>query len=408
MAARSRPSLTLVWLLGTACTSAAAPPAPAAPQTVLLISLDGFRWDYIDRPYAVEVRKLAARGVRATRLIAAFPTKTFPNHYTIVTGLYPAHHGIVSNTMWDDAIGKTFSMSARDVMIDTRWWGGEPLWVTAVKQGKKSASFFWPGSDVVIDSQYPTYYRVYDGKIPNSERVRGVLDWLALPRDSAPVFVTMYFSDVDGAGHDFGPDAPQTDSAIARVDTAVGAVVAGLAARGLDDRVNVIVVADHGMTPTSPERQIFLDDYIDTTGVTIVDWSPVAAIIPRRGYDVEEIYRALHGRHPQLAVYRKSELPERWHYRDNPRITPIIAVAADGWHIASHRRPLTKPGGNHGYDNALPSMGALFVAAGPAFRRGVVVPPFQNIHLYELMARITGLRPAPNDGSLDSVRALLR
>jgi predicted AlkP superfamily pyrophosphatase or phosphodiesterase len=341
-------------------------------------------------------------------MIVAFPTKTFPNHYTIVTGLYPAHHGIVSNNMWDDAIGKTFTLSARDVMVDTRWWGGEPLWVTAVKQGRKSASFFWPGSDVMIDSLYPSYYRVYDGKVANAERVRGVLDWLSLPRDSAPVFVTLYFSDVDGAGHDFGPDAPQTDSAIARVDTAVGAVVAGLAARGLDDHVNVIIVADHGMAATSPERQIFLDDYIDTTSVIMVDWSPVAAILPRQGQDAAAIYADLHGRHPHLDVYLKDELPKRWHYDDNPRITPIIAVADEGWHITTHRKPLTRPGGTHGYDNALPSMGALFIAAGPAFRQGVVVPPFQSIHLYELMARITGLKPARNDGSLDSVRALLR
>jgi predicted AlkP superfamily pyrophosphatase or phosphodiesterase len=400
----------LVALALGACARAPRPAATVGDrpsQPVVLVSLDGFRWDYLDRPYAIELRKLAARGVRATRMVPVFPSKTFPNHYSIVTGLYPAHHGIISNTMWDDEIGRMFSLSARDVMLDTRWWGGEPLWVTAVKQGKKSASFFWPGADVPIAGTLPTYYRVYDGKVPNAARVQGLLDWLSLPGDSAPIFATIYFNDVDDAGHDFGPDAPQVDSAIARVDTAVGALASGLAARGLD-RVNVIVLADHGMTATSPDRQIFLDDYIDSTMAIVVDLSVVTSITPRDGHTVEELYQRLHGRHPQLSVYRRAELPARWHYAGNPRITPIVAVAAEGWKVVTHARPLRRPGGDHGYDNALPSMGALFLAAGPAFKRGAVVPPFQNIHLYELMARITGLEPASNDGSLDSVRALLR
>ena len=392
--------------------SACAPPAPLQPQTsghqTILLSLDGFRWDYLDRPWAVNLRGLAASGVRAKRMVPVFPSKTFPNHYTIVTGLYPAHHGIVSNTMWDDAIGKTFSLGARDVMVDPRWWGGEPLWVTAVKSGRRSASFFWPGSDLAIQGILPTYYRVFDGRVPNARRVQQVLDWVALPADSAPVFVTLYMSDVDGAGHDHGPDAPQTDSAIARVDSMVGALVAGLATRGLTDRVNLVVAADHGMSAISAERQIFLDDYIELSDVTVVDWSPVAAIRPRAGQE-DAVYARLKSAHPQLAVYRRDELPARLRYRDNPRIMPIIAVAAEGWHIASHSRPMrTATGGNHGYDPAVTSMGALFVAAGPGLKRGLVIESLSSIHVYELLARLTGLPPVPNDGSLDSVRALLR
>lgn len=395
-------------LLAAACSGAPGTPAPrpAPEHATVLLSLDGFRWDYLERPAAVHLRALAARGARATRLVPVFPSKTFPNHYTLVTGLYPEHHGIIANTMWDDAIGQRFALGARDVMVNPRWWGGEPLWVTAVKAGRASGSFFWPGSDVAIGGHYPTYYRVYDGRVPNARRVAQVLDWLALPGDSAPVFVTAYFSDVDDAGHDHGPDAPQTDSAIARVDSQVGALVAGLAARGLAERVNLVVVSDHGMTATSPERQIFLDDYLDLERVIVVDWSPVAAITPRPGYE-DSAYARLHGAHPQLAVYRKPDIPARWRYRDHARITPLLAVAADGWSIASRERPLRRPGGNHGYDNALPSMGALFVAAGPAFRPGVVVAPFASVHVYALLAHVTGLPPQPHDGSLDSVRALL-
>lgn len=396
--------LPIVLVTWTGCTSLE-PSLP--PQAVLLVSLDGFRWDYIDRPAAVELRKLAARGVRATRMTPVFPTKTQPNHYTMVTGLYPERHGIVANTMWDDVIGATFSAATRDVVADPRWWGGEPLWVAAVKQGKRSACFFWPGSTVQIAGTYPSYYRTYETVQPYAARVQQMLDWLALPGDSAPIFAALYFANVDAAGHRVGPDAPGIDSAIARVDSAVGALVAGFAARGLEDRVNLIVVSDHGMTATSPDRQIFLDDYIDTTDVTVVDWAAVTAIIPKPGRE-QDVYQALHDRHPQLAVYRKAEIPARWHYQNHPRITPIIAVAAEGWHITRRAQPLGQAGGNHGYDDTLSSMGALFIAAGPAFRQGIVVEPFQNVHLYELMAKITGLRPAPNDGSLDSVRALLR
>lgn len=400
-------SASVMVLLAACSDGPHTPSRTPPPQRVLLVSLDGFRWDYIDRPPAVELRKLAARGVRATSLRPVFPTKTFPNHHTMVTGLYPERHGIVANIMWDDSIGTTFRFWPPEASSDPRWWGGEPLWVTAVKQGKRSACFYWPGSHVPIAGTYASYYYDYDQVRDHATRVQQMLDWLSLPGDSAPVFATVYFSNVDAAGHAFGPDAPEVDAAIARADSVVGALVAGLAERGLEDRVNLIVVSDHGMTATSPDRQIFLDDYLDTADVTVVDWSPVAAIIPKSGREAD-VYQALHGRHPQLGVYRKADIPVRWHYQDNRRITPIIAVAAEGWHITTRAQPLARAGGTHGYDDTLTSMGGLFVAAGPAFRRGVVVDPFSTIHVYELLARVTGLPPKPNDGSLDSVRALLK
>ena len=187
----------------------------------------------------------------------------------------------------------------------------------------------------------------------------------------------------------------------------IGVLVAGLAARGLTDSVNLVIVADHGMSAVSTERQIFLDDYIDLAAVTVVDWSPVAAIRPQPGKE-DAVYARLKGAHPQLEVYRKAEIPARLHYRASPRITPILAVAADGWHIARRSRPLGGRGGSHGYDPMVPSMGALFVAAGPDLKRGLKVESLNSIHLYELLARLAGLPPARNDGSLDSVRVLLR
>jgi predicted AlkP superfamily pyrophosphatase or phosphodiesterase len=377
---------------------------------VLLVSLDGFRADYITRPAAVRLRELAARGVRAERMIPAFPSKTFPNHYTIVTGLRPEHHGIVANSMWDGTIGKKFTISDTLVTHDPRWWGGEPLWVTVERQGKRAASYFWVGSDIEIGGRLPTWWKRYDGRVPNRDRVATVLDWLSLPVDSAPAFVSTYFSTVDDAGHKYGPESPQVDTAIAEVDRQIGALVDGLAARGLSQRVNLIVVSDHGMTTVASDRVIYLDDYIDLSRVDIVDASPVGALAPKAGYE-DEAFRRLSGAHPRLQVYRKRDVPARFHFSTHARITSLVTVVDEGWTLttrAAMRRSGKLSGGAHGYDNELPSMGALFIAAGPDFRKGVVVPPFQNIHLYDLMARLVGVRPAPNDGSPDSTRAMLR
>lgn len=401
-------------LLGVLVALGCAPLSTAQPdpQQVVLISIDGFRWDYLDRPGAVRLRELAARGVRAERMIQVFPTKTFAAHYSMVTGLHPGEHGILANNIWDDAIGRRFTLSDREVMADPRWWGGEPIWVTAERQGVRAAAYFWPGSDVEIQGVRPTWYRVYNGSTPNDRRVRTVLGWLGRDMVEAPRMVTLYFSDVDNAGHEFGPDAPATDAAIAHVDSQVGMLVDGIAERGIAHRVNLIVVSDHGMAATSRDRQITIDDYLDMRRVRVVDWSPVLALSPDPDY-LDEAYRRLRGAHPHLQVYRKGELPARFHYNDHPRITPIVAVADEGWSITTRaslrqRAPASLDGGTHGYDPELVSMGALFVAQGPAFKEGVTVPPIRSIHLYELMAHILGLQPAPNSGSLEAVRGVLR
>ena len=420
-------AFALAAILATAACFRAAPESdarrPAADVAapgfvpgarVLLVSLDGFRWDYVDRPEAVRLRELAARGVRAERLIPVFPSKTFPNHYSIVTGLTPARHGIVANTMKDPVLG-TFRLSDPAAQAEPRWWGGEPIWVTAEKQGRRAAALFWPGSEARIQGVQPTWWSRYEHDLPNAERIRRVLDWLALPADSGPALIAMYFPDVDDAGHASGPDSPAVGIAIARVDSAVGALVDGIARLGLTDVVNVIVVSDHGMVATSPDRVIVLDDYVDLTTVDVVDWTPVAMIAPRAG-DEERVYAALHGKHPRLQVFRKGELPARWEFNDksNPRITPIVAVADEGWTIASRaqverwRAASWTGGGAHGYAPELVTMGATFIATGPGIARGSVVAPFRNIHLYALMARLLGLQTADTQGSVDSVRAVLR
>lgn len=407
---RLRAVLVAIALFAPACRPGA-PPAPARAQRVVLISFDGFRADYIDRPAARNLRALAARGVRAERMVPSFPSKTFPNHYTLVTGLIPDHHGIVANAMRDSVLG-IFRIADSAAVGDARWWGGEPIWVTAERQGRRAASYFWPGSEAAIQGTRPTWWQRYAHDRPNAERVRQVLEWLSMPDSSAPALITLYFADTDDAGHAHGPFAPQVDSAIARVDSALGALVAGIDRLGLREVVNLIVVADHGMAASSRDRLIVLDDYLDLGRVEIVDHTPVAAIKPAAG-DEERVYAALKDRHPNLHVYRKGGVPAALRFNAHPRITPIVAIADEGWTITDRawiaRRGLAAfDGGQHGYDPELRSMGAIFVAAGPGVAEGRVVPPFRNVHVYSLMAELLGLRPARTDGSPDSVRAILR
>ena len=263
-------------------TRTVSPPEPSEAVPLVLVSLDGFRWDYIQRPAASNLRALASQGVLARRMEPVFPSKTFPNHYTQVTGLYPDHHGIISNTMEDEVLGR-FTIGDPAAVQNSAWWGGEPIWVTAQRQGRRSAAYFWPGSEAPIGGMLPTWSTRFDDAVPHATRIQGVLDWLQLPPDSAPAFMTLYFSEVDGAGHRSGPDAIATDSAIALVDRSVGALWAGLRRRGLDGRVNLVIVADHGMSETSPDRLILLDDYLEAGSYHVVDWSPVAMIRPAAG-----------------------------------------------------------------------------------------------------------------------------
>ncbi len=375
--------------------------------TVLLISLDGFRWDYMDKTDTPNLHRLTRSGVRAQRLIPSFPSKTFPNHYTIVTGLYPENNGIISNNMWDPDMNASFSMKNSK---DTRWWGGEPLWITAEKQGQISATYFWPGSEVEIAERHPTYSLRYDGKVPDTSRVDHVLHWLDLPARERPTFITLYFSASDETGHKYGPDSDEMIKTIQHLDEIIGRLAGGLESRGIFDKINIIIISDHGMSKVDRQHIIYLDDYVDSTSVRIQMESPIAALRSKNGKD-ESLYEALVNAHPHLKVYNKNTMPPRFHYTKSRRIAPILVIADEGWSVSDHKY-IEKhkdrfTGGEHGYDNQLVSMGATFIAHGPAFKKGLVVEPFENIQIYNLMAFILGLKPAPNDGSLDTVRNML-
>jgi predicted AlkP superfamily pyrophosphatase or phosphodiesterase len=378
---------------------------------LILISIDGFRADYLNRGFTPTLSALAGDGVRAKALRSVFPTLTFPNHYTLVTGLYPDHHGIINNTMHDATLGN-FSISNREAGRDGRWWdGGEPIWVTADKQGLRTATMFWPGSEAQIHRYRPDYYKPFDGKLTADQRVDQVLDWLALPADQRPQFVTLYFDQVDHQGHDYGPDAPQVNDALRSTDAAIGRLVEQLKSRNLYQSTNLIIVSDHGMTAVDAGRLVVLDKLIDLNSVDLITADTVAGLNPKPGHETE-IERALVAPHEHMQCWRKADIPKRLHYGTSARVPALICLPDDGWMIET-QAVLDRPNrhtlrGDHGYDNADPNMAALFIAHGPAFKRALIVPEFDNVNVYPLMTHILGIKGAVNDGDFRVTKEMLR
>ena len=398
----------LVALAG--CSAPAAHRDAPLPDPVILISIDGFRADYLDRGLTPTLAALAASGVRADAMKPSFPTLTFPNHYTLVTGLYPDHHGIVNNRMIDPKSGNAFVYNEAHTIADPAWWGGEPLWVSVEKQGRHAATMFWPGSDVAIEGTLPSLWLHFDGKLTPDQRVDQLLHWTDLPGDARPSFYTLYLEQVDHAGHDDGPDSPEVNAAMREIDAALARLVDGLKARGLFERTNIVVVSDHGMTSTAPERQIFLDDLVNLDDAGFVTGGILAGMNPKPT-EAAAIEHAILAPHEHMKCWRKFDVPARLHYGTNPRVPALLCLANDGWIVTTHDAAAKRKHfslGEHGYDNDDPKMRALFVAHGPAFKAGLRVPEFNNVDVYPLLAHLLAIKPAPNDGRFDDVRAMLR
>lgn len=403
--------LALSALVLAACaTSDNAAPRPAAGEPItILISLDGFRPDYLDRGITPALSQLAADGVRAS-MRPSFPSVTFPNHYTLVTGLHPGRHGLVNNRMEDpQRPGVVFTLQDRNVASDEIWWAdGTPIWVTAERQGVRTGTMFWPGSEYEIHGQRPSRYRNFDQSLPGFARTDVLLSWLDLPDAERPRFFTLYFDLVDTAGHRFGPDALETNAAIAEVDAAIGRLVAGLDARGYAGRVNFVIAADHGMAPQAADAIIELDPRITPQQAHVLWDGQFAAIQPLAGQEAA-VEQALVGRSEHGECWRKSELPARFDYSEHRRIPAIVCLADIGWRYRSTQlqQYATPALGGHGWDPQAPEMAAVFIANGPAFRHGATLPTFENTSVYPLLAQLVGITPEANQGNLADTSAAL-
>ena len=399
-------------LPGCASSEPIAETPEAGERALVLVSIDGYRWDYLDRAEVAQpTLRFIAEGVRAERLVSVYPTKTFPNHYSLVTGLYPSQHGIVANTMRDpgrlvDGEPARFSLSNREALVDGRWWGGEPIWVTAENQGRTAATVFWPGSEAEIAGVRPTHWLPYDGDLAYADRVDQALAWL----DDGSDLVTLYFEAVDTAGHRFGPEADETNDAIEAVDAALARLVDGLRQRGRLETTDLVVVSDHGMAAVAPDRVVLLDDAIDLDAVD-VDWGEPVGLWPEDGQDPTALAEAITAL-PHLTAYPKADVPERLHYSDNARIPPVVVLADEGWTASSRsyveRYPDRPSGGTHGYDNRVASMHGVFLARGPRFRSGLETGPIQTVDVYGVVAEALGLDAAPNEGDAEAAVRVLR
>lgn len=403
--------LLLAWTAGCATSVRPHHATVPRPTPLLLVSIDGYRADYLQRGLTPTLAALARDGVRAQAMQPSFPSLTFPNHYTLVTGLRPDRNGMVNNTMTDSALG-TFSLHDRAAVSDGRWWDeGTPLWETADRHGLRTATMFWPGSEADIHGRHPDDWKLYDGAVTPAQRVDQVLAWLDLPAQQRPSFLTLYFDAVDHAGHTFGPDSPQVDAALRATDAALARLVAGLKQRGLYGRLNLIVVSDHGMASVPLKHSVLIENIVPLDHVQTVSLGVLAGFNPKPGYDFASIEAKLEQPHPHMQCWDKTRVPARLHYGHNPRVPQLLCLADVGWRITTADFLATHQGhvslGEHGYDNASPLMRALFVAHGPAFRRGVVVPSFPNVDVYPLMAHLLGVPAQPNDGDYGQVEDML-
>ncbi len=390
-------------------SAAAMPSSTAAVPKLLLISIDGLRADALDSGITPNMQRLFNAGVRARWMTPSYPSLTFPNHYTIVTGLRPDHHGIVHNYMHDDALGR-FTLSDRDAVSTSDWWGGEPIWVSAEKAGVRTATWSWPGSETEIMGVRPSQWQHYDESIAYEDRVTQVMGWLSRTDAQAPRLATLYLENVDKAGHRHGPESTQYHDAIVRADTVIGQVLDALDQRGLAATTNVVLVSDHGMASVPNGQVIAVEQMVSPQVAKVISVGQSVGFDPLPGQQAAA-EKALLGRHAHYQCWNKGELPARWHYGSHPRIPAIVCQMDEGWDAlaeAAIAKRAPQDRGSHGYDNALPSMRAVFIARGPSFRQGVVIDGFDNVDVYPLLARLLRVPEAANDGDITPLLPALK
>lgn len=370
---------------------------------VVVVSFDGFRWDYQDRYDTPNFDKLELSGVKARHLVSSFPTKTFPNHYTLATGLYPDHHGIINNSFYASELDGIYRIADRDMVANPDAYFGEPIWVTAEKQGVKTASYFWVGSEAAIMETSPSYWYTYDQDIPYGPRVDQVIKWLKMPLAERPGLIFLYFDEPDGIAHRYGPEHQETGDKVNYLDSVLGYLRSEIADLAYGELVNLIVLSDHGMGPTSPERYVNLEEHLKEEWTSsVVGGNPVYLIRPAEGC-ADSITVALNSVEG-VCAWQKDDIPRYLHYGTSPRFPGIVVVADSLWSIGTNPVPSAYSGGAHGYDNTFTDMNTIFYAEGPAFKENYSAAPFSNVEVYGIIAEILDLNPAETDGNLENVR----
>lgn len=372
---------------------------------LIVVSLDGFRWDYADHLSTPNLDYIAANGVKAESLIPSFPTITFPNHYTLATGLYPDHHGLIYNRFYDPKLDKRYSPADRSAVEDPRFYGGEPMWNTAEKQGVKAAAFYWPGSEAPVNGRYASIWKKYDHTFPFEQRVDSVISWLNLPEAKRPHLVNAYFPEPDGHGHAFGPDAQETKDQVEEMDRIVGLLIQKIQTLPIANKVNLIVLSDHGMCGISKDRWVVLNEKVKESWVEHVNSNnPVLSLVAKEGCQ-DSIFNAL-SEFEHIKYWAPKDIPARLNFGSNYRIGDVVVLADSAWSVDYDNKSVPKSG-THGFDNANTDMHAIFYAMGPAFKKGYTQPTFKNVSIYPLVSKILNITPAPNDGNIQEVEGML-
>ena len=397
-------SLLLLLLLTGGCASVQ---SERDKPYVIMVSMDAFRWDF-DSVYGTPVLdEIASNGVKAQRLIPSFPTKTFPNHYSIATGLYPDHHGLVNNSFYAPDLDLVYRIGDRTMVENAAFYGGEPIWVTAMKAGVKTASFFWVGSEAPIMGMHPDYWKTFDEEVAFGDRVDTVLKWLSLPVVRRPHLVTLYFEEPDATGHEYGPVAPETAAVVKSLDSLLGVLRDGLRKLPQAKKISLIVLSDHGMGPVDPSKYNYIFDTLPQKMVKrIYGGSPVWSVEPAEG-KTDSLIMCINMQ-KGVKAYRKEELPAHLHYGTNPRLAKVVVIADPGWIAGIRPVPSGYNRGDHGFDWKWKDMHSIFYAEGPAFKKGFETDTLYNVDIYNIITRILNIVPAQNDGNPERISPLFR
>lgn len=378
---------------------------------LILVSFDGFRWDYPSKELTPNLNMIEENGVKSLSLKPSFPSSTFPNHITIATGLYPQNHSIISNNIYDRFYNEHYSLGDTNAVRNPRWYKGEMIWETAKRQGIITASYFWPGSEMNLDFRRPDYFQYYDHNRDYFTRVDGVLEWLKLPYDKRPKFITLYFDMVDTYGHKYGPKSQKTNEAVRFVDSTLGYLINGITQLNLKDSVNLIVLSDHGMTEISSDKLINIERIVSNDKIKISGKGPFMHLFGKKE-ELKNAYHNLIKHQKNYYTYWRDEIPDYYNFRDNALIGDIFILADLGWSLITEKdlkKSNDYSGGNHGFDNNHIDMHGIFYAFGPSFKKNYKIGTIENIHIYPLLCKLLNIIPNQNiDGELKEIEFILK